>query len=129
MHGARVFAFLIAIAFMGASFSPCPAPPSTPVQSVQESAVENGQGSFPPRSTEVVNGGGARTSAPLLYARCPCGCDERPAVAGSSPGLGIALISRAPSLVAVPGDRELERAIPFLPLPPSFRIDTVPRPS
>src|SRR5271157_267337 len=129
MHKKSAIALLVAIAFVGATFTPCRPLPLTSTPGVPEAAdrdVHRNAGSDPAPSTAV-----DRTSTQLnrvvLTARCPCGCDERPPVAGSSPGVGIALISRAPSPASLPGDQELCSVISFLPTSPPSTIDIVPR--
>ncbi|HME73188.1 MAG TPA: hypothetical protein VKM54_25465 [Myxococcota bacterium] len=127
MHGDRAVALLIVIAFIGAVYTPCrPLIPAS-VHGVYEAAGENGQGGFFPVSNGDVNDKSARSNPPALKARCPCGCDERPAVAGSSPGLGVALIARAPSLYPLPSHRELASRSSILPLEPPRKIDAIPR--
>jgi hypothetical protein len=128
MHGHRAEAFLIVIAFLGAAFTPCrPAAPVS-VHSVYE-AGENSQrnGDFGPTSGAGGSDKNARSNPLALKARCPCGCDERPAAAGSSPGLGVALVTRAPSLNPPPPNRELGSHRSALPLEPPRSIDTIPR--
>jgi len=127
MHWHRAEALLIVIAFVGAAFTPCRSAAPVSVHGVYEAAGENGQGGFFPVSRGDVNDKSARSNPTALKARCPCGCDERPAVAGSSPGLGVALIARAPCLHPLPSHRELASRSPILPLEPPRNIDAIPR--
>lgn len=122
----RAVAFLIVIALSGAVFTPCRATVPASLQGVSEAVGENGQGGSDPVSSGVVNQR-STPSNPVLTARCPCGCNERLAVPGSATGLGVALISRAPSPAPLPGDQELCSVISFLPTSPLSGIDTVPR--
>ena len=124
MRADRAVAWLIVVAFLGAAFAPC--------RAVLPAATQGG-GVAPRGFLSHPSAGVANETPPaggaLLTARCPCGCDERPAVAGSSPGLGVALISRSPSLGLATGDQELGSLISFLPTSPLFGIDIVPRPT
>jgi len=129
MHKKSAIALLLVIAFVGATFTPCrplPLTSSHGVRDATDGGVHWNAGSDPAPST-AVGRAGAEPNRVVLVGRCPCGCDERPPVAGSSPGLGIALISRAPSPAALPGDQELCSVISFLPTSPPSGIDTVPR--
>jgi len=129
MPPARAIALLVSIAFLGAIFTPCQA--TTLTSAFLEAASEemHWDATSEPVSQPhaAVTRENSRAEHVVLKARCPCGCDERPALAGSSPGLGIALVSHAPSLVPLPGDQELEVTISFLPTSPLSGIDTVPR--
>ena len=120
----RAVAWLIVVAFLGAAFAPCRA--MLPAAAQGEELAQRGSIS---RSSARVAEETTPASGALLTARCPCGCDERPAIAGSPPGLGVALISRSPSLGLGTGDQELGSLISFLPTSPLSGIDIVPRPT
>jgi hypothetical protein len=127
MHGHRAIAFLLGVAFLGAVFTPCRRLISVSVHGSYEASGESGQGA----SDSVASGAEREESVPsyplALKALCPCGCDERPAVAGSSPGLGVALVARAPSLYSLPSQRELGSHHFTLPPEPPRSIDIIPR--
>lgn len=127
MHGDRAISFLLVVAFIGAVFTPCHPLIPISVHAAYEAGGEGGQGAF----DSVASGGerdhSARSNQLALKARCPCGCDERPAVAGSSPGLGVALIARAPSLCSLPSHREIGNHRSTLPIEPPRSIDAIPR--
>jgi hypothetical protein len=129
MHGHRAIAFLIAIAFIGAVFTPCRPLISVSVHGAYEASGESGHpdGGFDPISSGVASDKGARSNHLALKARCPCGCDERPPVAGSSPGLGVALIAHVPSPVPPRGDQQCGSLASSLPAAPLDSIDAVPR--
>ena len=90
MHGNRAIAFLLVVAFIGAVFTPCRLLIPVSVRGAYEAGGESGQGAFASGASRAERGVGAQSNQLALTARCPCGCDERPAVAGSSPGLGAA---------------------------------------
>jgi len=133
MRTARVIALLIAIAFVGAILTPCRPFPLTPIHDSQESAGEVILGDTAPQpvsrihSHSAVSHASARAGEVVLKARCPCGCEERPAATSTSASLGIALISHVASLAWLPGSQELWIATSFLPTSPLSGIDTVPR--
>lgn len=78
---AAAVACLLIVAFLGAWLAPCP--PRLPAVATH---VDH-----PPECHEPA-------SATYLAAACPCGCEERAPIAGSSARLGVALPSGAPDL-------------------------------
>lgn len=137
MKRARTTGLLVTIAFVGAIFTPCQTQRLVPIHAFQAGAGEEnhlGEGSGPVSHSwlrahldSTAGHANSRAEQVILKARCPCGCDERPAVPGSSPGLGVALVSRGPSVAPLSGDQELVGEISFLPTSPLSGIDTVPR--
>jgi len=129
MHKKSVTALLVVIAFVGATFTSCRPLPLTSIPGVPDAAdrgVHGDAGSDLAPGT-AVGRAGAEPNRIVLTARCPCGCDERPHVAGSSPGLGVALISHVPSPVVPWGDQRCSSLASSLPTARLTSIDTIPR--
>jgi len=128
MHENRAIALLVVVAFASALFTPCWRLISASVHGVYEVSGESARNSSP-GSLDSATGSDTRplSNQVVLKARCPCGCDERPAIAGSSAALGVALITRAPSLSPLPGHSKAGSPSSALPSEPPRKVDTIPR--
>jgi hypothetical protein len=120
----RSVAFVLTLAIALASVVPCAR--QSPDASYDPGPVAHAMHDAPPSLQPQRGRGDVRTTAELV-ASCPCGCSERPTVAGGSSGLAPTLPSGGLGLAAEAARAPIPAPALVAPRCPPRALDHVPR--